>query len=160
MIWISTALALIMGISVMFVRMKAANRPTSIKKIILPPLFMSTGALMFFIPMFRLTGSEIIEAVLVGMLFSILLIKTSNFEVRDDQIYLKRSKAFALILITLLVIRTAAKFFLSATIEVGPLGGMFFLLAFSMIVPWRLAMVYQFKKVQREFLVNSPIGKV
>ena len=34
------------------------------------------------------------------------------------------------------------------TIEIGVLSGMFFLLAFAMIVPWRIAMLYQYKKVK------------
>ncbi|MET0787307.1 MAG: CcdC protein domain-containing protein, partial [Paenisporosarcina sp.] len=43
----STVIAIVMGSIVMTVRMKAAKRPATAKKIILPPLFMSTGALMF-----------------------------------------------------------------------------------------------------------------
>ena len=58
---------------------------------------------------------------------------------------MKRSKAFPIILISLLVIRTVIKIFVSNTIDPGQLAGMFFLLAFSMIVPWRLAMLYRFK---------------
>ena len=30
----------------------------------------------------------------------------------------------------------------------GEIGGMFFLLAFSMIVPWRLAMLYKYKMLK------------
>ena len=55
--------------------MKAAKKPASAKKILLPPLFMSTGALMYIFPEFRLTPMEIFESIAVGMLFSILLIK-------------------------------------------------------------------------------------
>jgi membrane protein CcdC involved in cytochrome C biogenesis len=39
--------AIFMGILALFVRMKAAKKPTSARKIILPPLFMSSGALMY-----------------------------------------------------------------------------------------------------------------
>lgn len=150
MVIISSVGAAFMAVFVMFVRMKAAKKPASAKKIILPPIFMSTGALMFLFPYFRVTPLEILEAASVGMLFSILLIKTSKFEIRENQIYLKRSKAFMFILIGLLIIRIIAKLILSSSIDVGQLGGMFWILAFGMIVPWRVAMYMNFRKLQRE----------
>ena len=81
------------------------------------------------------------------MLFSILLIKTSKFEIRENEIYLKRSKAFIYILVGLLIVRLGLKSVLSTTIDFGELSGMFFLLAFSMIVPWRIAMYLDYKKL-------------
>jgi membrane protein CcdC involved in cytochrome C biogenesis len=147
---LSTIGAIGMGTLALFVRMKAAKRPTSARKIILPPVFMSTGALMFVFPMFRVEFLQVIEALAIGMLFSILLIKTSKFEIRDNDIYLKRSKAFMYILVGLLLVRLVAKVILSATIDVGELGGMFWILAFGMIVPWRVAMLIEYKKLHRE----------
>jgi membrane protein CcdC involved in cytochrome C biogenesis len=152
---LSTIAALGMGTLALFVRMKAAKNPTSAKKIILPPVFMSTGALMFIFPMFRVGLLQVVEALTVGMLFSILLIKTSKFEIRDNDIYLKRSKAFVYILVGLLAVRLIAKIILSSTINVGELGGMFWILAFGMIVPWRIAMYIQYKKLHRE--LHDPI---
>jgi len=95
---------------------------------------------------------EILEAVVVGMFFSIFLIYTSNFVVKDNLIYMKRSKLFPLILISLLIIRSVMKFYLSSTIHPGELAGMFFLLAFSMIVPWRIAMYFKYKKLERALI--------
>ncbi|MCM3689738.1 CcdC family protein [Neobacillus niacini] len=147
---VSSIGAVFMGIFALFVRMKAAKKPTNVKKIILPPVFMSSGAFMYLVPQFRLTGMEIIEVVILGMLFSILLIKTSKFEIRENEIYLKRSKAFIYILVGLLVVRLALKSILSTTIDYGELSGMFFLLAFSMIVPWRIAMYLDYKKLYKQ----------
>ncbi|WLR57492.1 DUF1453 family protein [Mesobacillus subterraneus] len=146
----STVGAIGMAIFVTFMRMKAAKKPASAKKIILPPIFMSTGALMFIFPVFRVHFLQILEALSVGILFSILLIKTSKFEVRGQEIFLKRSKAFAFILIGLLVVRIIAKLVLSSSIDFGELSGMFWILAFGMIVPWRIAMYLQFKKLHNE----------
>ncbi|WP_102262373.1 CcdC family protein [Mesobacillus jeotgali] len=146
----STVGAIGMAIFVTFMRMKAAKRPASAKKIILPPIFMSTGALMFIFPVFRVHFLQIIEALSVGILFSILLIKTSKFEVRGREIFLKRSKAFVFILIGLLIVRVIAKLVLSSSIDFGELSGMFWILAFGMIVPWRVAMYLQFKKLHNE----------
>lgn len=147
---LSTIAAAAMAIGVLFIRLKASKKPASVKKIILPPIFMSTGACMYFIPQFRLTPMEILEAVVVGMFFSIFLVKTSKFEIQGNDIYLKRSKAFVFILIGLLIIRIVMKSVLSASIDLGQLSGMFFLLAYSMIVPWRVAMYANYKKLYRE----------
>lgn len=155
MVVISSVGAICMAIFVMFIRMKASKKPATAKKIILPPIFMSTGALMFIEPTFRVTTLEIIEALGVGMLFSILLIKTSKFEIRENQIYLKRSKAFLFILIGLLVVRITGKLVLSSTIDYGELSGMFWILAFGMIVPWRLAMFNNFRKLERTLQVQQ-----
>jgi membrane protein CcdC involved in cytochrome C biogenesis len=113
---------------------------------------MSTGALMFLHPYFRVSPLEIMEALAVGMLFSILLVKTSKFEIRDNDVYLIRSKAFMYILIGLLVLRIAMKSVLSTSIDYGELSGMFWILAFGMIVPWRVAMYLNFRKLQNQLL--------
>ncbi|KKI54251.1 hypothetical protein UF72_1027 [Staphylococcus equorum subsp. equorum] len=128
--------------------MKAQNFPVNEKKIILPPFFMATGALMYVVPYFRLTGLEIVECIILGIAFSTILIWTSKFETQGSEIYMKRSKAFPIILISLLLIRTLLKIFISNKIDPGEIGGMFFLLGFSMIVPWRLAMLYKYKKLK------------
>ncbi|WP_341961116.1 cytochrome c biogenesis protein CcdC [Planococcus maritimus] len=147
---VTTIGALIMGTLAIIVRSKSAKKPASVKKIILPPLFMSTGALMFIFPFFRVAPLQIAEALLVGVLFSIILIRTSNFEVRDGEIYLKRSKAFVFILLGLLLVRLLAKVILSSSIDVGELGGMFWLLAFGMLVPWRLAMLRKYQSIAQQ----------
>ena len=43
---LSSILAVCMAVGVMFLRFKAAKKPVT--KIILPPIFMSTGATMYF----------------------------------------------------------------------------------------------------------------
>ncbi|MDA3122627.1 CcdC family protein, partial [Staphylococcus pseudintermedius] len=109
-------------------------------------------ALMYVVPYFRLTGFEIIESVVLGVVFSSVLIMTSHFEVKGSQIYLKKSKAFPFVLVTLLLFRTVLKVFLGNSVDPGELAGMFFLLAFSMLVPWRLAMLYRYKKIKDQIV--------
>ena len=104
---------------------------------------------MFVFEEFRVPPMQIVEALIVGMIFSIVLIKTTNFEIRDGDIYMKRSKAFLFILLGLLIIRLAGKLILSSTIDIGELGGMFWILAFGMIVPWRTAMLVKFNKLKQ-----------
>ena len=145
----STIMAIVMGCFVMVIRMRASKKPTNEKKIIIPPIAMSSGAVMFLFEQFRVSPMEILEASAVGILFSTILIATSKFEVKGQEIYLKRSKAFAFILIGLLIFRIIAKMILSSSIDVGELAGMFWILAFAMLVPWRIAMLIQFKRIKK-----------
>ena len=148
----SIVFAFLMGAVVIVIRMKAQQFPVNEKKIILPPFFMATGALMYVVPYFRLTGMEMLESLILGVLFSTVLIWTSRFEVKDDNIYMQRSKAFPIILRSLLIIRTVIKIFISSEIDPGEIAGIFFLLAFCMIVPWRCAMLYKYKKLQKNLI--------
>src|SRR5690625_6360221 len=66
----STIVALFMATFMIFIRSKVAKKPTSVKRIILPPIFMSSGTLMFIFPMFRISLLELSEAVFVGILCS------------------------------------------------------------------------------------------
>ncbi|MEW9676155.1 cytochrome c biogenesis protein CcdC [Lentibacillus sp. L22] len=151
MFWViaSTLVACFMAITMIFVRLKASKKPASVKKIILPPIFMSTGACMFFIPEFRVPWVQVLEALIVGMIFSIFLIKTSKFEIKEDDIYLIPSRSFVFILFGLLAVRMVIKLIIGSTISLGETSGMFFLLAFGMIVSWRLAMLYKYKKLEQ-----------
>ncbi|MFN4215318.1 MULTISPECIES: CcdC family protein [Exiguobacterium] len=145
--WGSTIVALLMGVVASFVRVKASARPTNAKKILIPPLAMSTGMLQFLVPAFRLTWLEVGEALLVGLIFSVFLIKTSNFEKRNGEVYLSRSKAFFIVVFVLLAIRTAMKAFIGAEVNIFATGGLFYLIAWGMIVPWRIAMYQKYKQI-------------
>lgn len=146
----SLLVGLLFAVSIIAVRMKAANQPTNSKKIILPPFFMSTGFLMFIAPSVRVPWSELIEAFLVGVVFSLFLIKTSKFEIKKDAVYLKRSKAFIFILIGLLIIRTIMKVYLEKSINLPQMSGLFFTLAFGMLLPWRIAMYMKYKRLLKQ----------
>lgn len=146
----STVVVVFMGVTAMLVRAKSAKKPATVKKIMIPPIAMSSGALMYVFPYFRLPLEHLMLTVIVGVLCSLILIKTSKFEIIEHDIYLKPSKAFIFVLVGLLIFRTVAKVYLGGTIHLGELGGIFFLLAFSMLLPWRLAMLVQFKKLEKQ----------
>lgn len=146
----STILAIVMGTGVLMMRLRAQKRPVNAKKILIPPIAMSTGALMFIFEQFRVAPMQILEAVALGIVFSLVLIATSKFEINGEDIYLKASKAFPFILIGLLVLRVILKVIFSTTLDVGELAGMFFILAFSMLAPWRIAMLIKYLKLEKE----------
>jgi membrane protein CcdC involved in cytochrome C biogenesis len=147
---VSTFFAVLMGILIFKFRMRETREPVTLKKIILPPVFMSTGFLMFAMPFFRVPWAEAGEAFLAGMIFSVLLILTSKFEIKNNQVYLIRSKAFIFILVGLFAIRLVLKWYIGTTVSYLETSSLFFIVAFGMIMPWRLAMLFQFKKKQNE----------
>ncbi|MED4581777.1 cytochrome c biogenesis protein CcdC [Brevibacillus choshinensis] len=150
----STALGilvpLIMATLVIFVRMRRQKKPVSAKSIILPPFFMATGFAMFFLPEAATPPMYDFTAFLVGIVFSIPLILTSRFEIVGQDVYLKRSKAFFIILMGLLVIRLIMKVIINDSFTPIQTGGLFFLLAFGMLVPWRIAMLYMYRQLTKK----------
>ncbi|TKD72603.1 CcdC family protein [Pseudalkalibacillus hwajinpoensis] len=149
MLIFSTIVGALMAMAMVVIRLKASKKPATIRKIILPPFFMATGFFMFAVPEARVPWYEAIEALSVGAAFSLLLIRTSKFEIKGDQIYLTRSKAFAFILVGLLLVRIIFKLIIGESIPVLQTSSLFFVLAFGMIVPWRIAMYFQFRKTER-----------
>ena len=154
MFWliISTLVAFFMATMMIYIRIKASKKPTSAKRIILPPLLMSTGALMFLFPSFRLPIIEGIEALLVGTIFSFFLIKYSKFEIRNHEIYLIPSKSFIFILFGLLLIRITIKVIIGSQITFGETSSIFFLLGFGMIFTWRVATLVEYYKLKKQLL--------
>src|SRR5690554_1722303 len=121
MFWViaSTVVTAIMATAMIFIRAKAAKKPASVKNIILPPIMMSTGAFMYIFPVFRISLYQVLEAFLVGVIFSVLLIATSKFEVKDQNIYLTPSKIFIFVLFGLLAVRIILKTIIGQSISVG-----------------------------------------
>ncbi len=145
---LATIIALIMALLVIFVRLRASRKPTSIPKIIMPPVGMSTGFLMFLFPMMHIPWLWALYAFLIGaVLFSYPLILTSRFEIVAGEIYLKRSRSFVFILLGLLIIRMLLHGYVEEYISVEQTGAVFFILAFGMILPWRTAMYWRYRQL-------------
>ncbi|MGD8190081.1 CcdC family protein [Brevibacillus ginsengisoli] len=144
---LGTFVAIFMFTSVLIVRLKAAKKPVSALKIIAPPFGMATGFAMFSSPEFVTPIPYDLIAFVVGTLFSIPLILTSRFEVVDNEIYLRRSKAFIAILLSLFVIRLIVKVFVGDAFTATQTAGLFFVLAFGMILPWRVAMFINYRQL-------------
>jgi len=143
--------SIIMALTFVVIRLRAAKKPTSAKKIILPPIAMSTGFLMFLYPPTRIPFSWGIIAFLAGaVFFSYPLIRTSQFHIVGDDIYLKRSKAFVFILLGLLLLRLGLHTYVEEHISIPQTGAVFFILAFGMILPWRVAMYLQYRRLLKQ----------
>ncbi|WP_040948509.1 CcdC family protein [Gorillibacterium massiliense] len=137
----------VFALGVIAIRLKAAKKPTNARKILIPPLGMSTGFLMFVYPPMRIPLLWGLGAFLAGaVFFAYPLIRTSKFTISHGQIYLQRSKAFIVILLTLLVVRVALHGYVEEFVSLQQTAGLFFSLAFGMLLPWRVAMYMGYKK--------------
>ncbi|MGE5703435.1 MAG: CcdC family protein [Clostridia bacterium] len=147
---LSMIVALMMATTMIIIRMRAAKKPISLRKIIAPPFFMSTGFLMFVVPETATPISYELIAFLAGTVLSVPLILTSKFEVVGKDVYLKRSKAFFFILVGLLLLRMTLKVEIGNSFSPMQTAGLFFVLAFGMLVPWRVAMAFMYKNLLKK----------
>lgn len=145
---VSTIGAAGMALLVIGIRLRASKKPTSTRKIVIPPLGMTTGFSMFLVPQTHIPLIYVLTALLGGFMFSYPLIQTSKFEPINGEIYLKRSKAFPLILLTLLAIRLGLHGYVEPYITLPQTGALFFILAYGMIVPWRVVMYLRYKQLK------------
>jgi membrane protein CcdC involved in cytochrome C biogenesis len=144
----STLGAVFMALMVIFIRLKASSRPVTIRKIWIPPLGMSTGFAMFVVPEVRFPWWWAAAAFLIGwFIFAYPLMRSTRFEERDGQIYAQRSKSFAFILLGLLLIRTVLHEFINQYVTIPQSGGLFFILAFGMILHWRVFMYKRYSQM-------------
>ena len=147
----STIGMLIMAFLIIFLRIRNTKKPIFVRKIIIPPIGMSTGFLMFlYAPMRFPVLWGFIDFVVGAIFFSIPLILTSEFEQVDDAIYLRRSKAFIIILLTILMVRLVLHSYVEQWVSVSQTAALFFVLAFGMLLPWRVAMYFQYIKLIRK----------
>lgn len=129
-------------------RLQETRTPVTARKIIAPPLGMSTGLAMFLYPAARVPWSWAAAAFLLGALvLSIPLVRTTRLERRGDEIVMQRSRAFLAILLGLLVVRFALRAYVEQYVSTIQTGGLFFLLAFGMILRWRGTMWLEFRRL-------------
>ena len=67
---------------------------------------------------------------------------------RDGAIYLQRAKAFVYILLGLFAVRFGAHSYVEEFVTLPQTGAIFFLLAYGMLLPWRIAMYRRFKQLE------------
>ncbi len=138
------------ALMVILIRLRAAAKPVNVMKILMPTVGMSTGFGMFFAPFMRIPLTWALCAFAAGALFfSYPLIRTSRFQVEKGKVYLKRSKAFIWILLLLFAVRLVLHEYVESMISIYQTGSLFFLLAFGMLLPWRISMYVQYRKLIR-----------
>jgi len=140
--------AMMTAVMAIVVRMRATDKPVNAKKLLLPPVGMSTGFLMFVVPAMRIPLLWGIVAFAAGaLLFAYPLIRFSKLERRGAEVFLVRSKAFIFILVGLLVVRLLLRGVIEQYVTLPQTGAVFFVVAFGMLLPWRLAMYRKFRRL-------------
>jgi len=127
-------------------RVREGRTAVTIKKIIMPPLGMATGFSMFLVPAFRVPWTWAIVAFLVGAVaLAYPLLATSRLERDGETVMMKRSSAFFIVIIVLAAIRFLARGYLDTLLSIEQTGALFFVLAFGMILRWRMSMFFEYR---------------
>jgi membrane protein CcdC involved in cytochrome C biogenesis len=130
-------------------RVRETTTPVTIRKIVIPPLGMSTGLAMFAFPVFRVPWSWAAIAFAVGAaVLAWPLARTSQLVRSGDAVVMRRSRAFLWILLGLVAVRYGARAYVEQFMTTPQTGGVFFLLAFGAIVRWRVAMLLAYLKLR------------
>lgn len=144
-----SAVAALAGLAAVLVwRVREGQTPVTVRKILIPPLGMATGFSMFIVPAFRVPMTWAIGAFLLGAIaLAYPLLITSRLERAGDTIMMKRSGAFFTVVIVLAAIRYLARGYFDKVLTIEQTGGLFFILAFGMILRWRLSMFFEYRKL-------------
>lgn len=130
-------------------RTRATSRPIKGNglKMLIPLIFLLPAILMFMNPELHLTMREIVLSVGTGVVLSIPLILTTNYELRaDGHIYAKKSMGFIISFIALVIFRLGLRDYLSE-LDPNELTAIFFLVAAAYVLPWRIASYLKFRQV-------------
>lgn len=131
-------------------RLRETSRPISTGRIVGPPLGMSTGLAMFLAPAARVPWAWALAAFLLGALvLAIPVARSSRLVRRGDLVLLERSRAFLWILLGVVAVRLALRTYVEHVLSPMQTGGLFFLLAFGMILRWRVAMLLSYRRLVR-----------
>jgi membrane protein CcdC involved in cytochrome C biogenesis len=134
--------------AVMAWRVREGRTAVTARKIIIPPLGMATGFCMFLAPPFRVPWLWAGCAFLLGATaLAYPLLRTSRLVRAGNDIMMKRSNAFFLVVIVLALIRIFARTWLDRFIDIRQTAALFFVLAFGMILHWRLRMYLQYREL-------------
>jgi membrane protein CcdC involved in cytochrome C biogenesis len=129
-------------------RIREGRRAVTLRKILIPPIGMATGFSMFLIPAFRIPWGWAACAFLIGAAVLAYPLLLSSRLVRDGEtIMMQRSNAFFLIVVALAVIRILARSYLDTILNMNQTGALFFVLAFGMILRWRLSMFFEYRQL-------------
>ncbi len=154
---VSSILASAAGlVAVTMWRLREARSAVSLRKIVIPPLGMATGFSMFFVPAFRIPlGWAGIAFVIGASALSLPLLLTTRLERRGDVVMMKRSSAFLAVILVLAAIRFLARGYFDTILTAEQTAGIFFILAFGMIICWRVKMLVDFRRLTSEFHASA-----
>jgi len=135
-------------LAVMAWRIREGQTPVTVRKIVIPPLGMATGFCMFIVPAFRLPWGWALGAFVIGaVVLAYPLILTSRLKIVGDSVMMHRSIAFFVVVVVLAAVRYYARSYFDKVITIQQTAGLFFVLAFGMILRWRLNMLLEYRRL-------------
>ena len=138
-------------LAVMAWRIREGRSAVTERKILIPPLGMATGFCMFFVPQFRVPWMWAAGAFVIGVLvLAEPLIRTSRLKLVGNTVMMHRSPVFFVVVVVLAVVRFAAKGFFDKLLTLEQTAGLFFVLAFGMILRWRVSMYVEYRRIVGE----------
>jgi len=152
-----SAIGSLAGMLAVFVwRIREGRTAVTIRKIVIPPLGMATGFSMFLVPSFRVPLTWLLAAFLIGAIaLAYPLLATSRLERDGDAVMMKRSGAFFAVIIVLAAIRFLARGYLDTLLSIKQTGALFFVLAFGMILRWRMSMFFEYRALTADRQAES-----
>jgi len=138
--------AIIGTLAILAWRVRESRRPVSLRSLIIPPLGMSTGFSMFAMPAFRIPWTWGLAAFVLGALvFAYPLVSSPQLTIEDGLIMMRRSRWFLVVILGLAAVRLGLREYVSSIISVQQTAGLFFVLAFGMIVRWRTTLLIEYR---------------
>lgn len=132
--------------AVMTWRIREGRTPVTTKKIIAPPLGMATGFFMFVAPAFRVPWQWAALVFLIGaFILAYPLLRTSRLQLLNGVVMMQRSTTFYAVILVLAAVRFFAHSYFDTFMTVQQTAGLFFILAFGMILRWRLQMFLEYR---------------
>ena len=140
--------ALIGTLAILVWRVRESRRPVSLPSLIIPPLGMSTGFSMFAMPAFRIPWTWGLAAFVLGaFVFAYPLVSSPQLTIEDGLIMMRRSRWFLVVILGLAAVRLGLREYVSSIISVQQTAGLFFVLAFGMIVRWRTTLLMEYRQL-------------
>jgi len=103
---------------------------------------------MFIVPAFRLPWGWALGAFVIGaVVLAYPLILTSRLKIVGDSVMMHRSIAFFVVVVVLAAVRYYARSYFDKVITIQQTAGLFFVLAFGMILRWRLNMLLEYRRL-------------
>lgn len=137
------------GVALVAWRVRETRVPLTARAVVIPPVAMSTGFLMFLSPIARVPWTWALAALLLGVLLLALpLVHSSRLERRDGVIHMQRSRAFLWILLGLFALRIALHDWIGHLISPLQTAALFYLTAFGMIVRWRATLYRAMRRLE------------
>lgn len=147
--YLVSGLATLIGAALVLAwRFRETRRPVSSRSILIPPLGMSTGFSMFLMHDFRVSWAWALGAFVAGaLLLAVPLMRSTTLVRQGDTIVMQRSRVFLGILLALVAVRLLLRNYVAHVLPARQTAGVFFILAFGMIVRWRAWMWVEYQKL-------------